>query len=167
VHLNTSHDTSEFACDCLLDWWERFGRGQYPGARTILLLCDGGGSNPADNSNGVAHVFKAGLQRLADAVGREVRVAHYPPYTSKYNPIEHRLFCHLTRACRGVILRSIDLCAGLMRKAKTRSGLSVVVDIVEKVYRTGAKVSEAAKDAVRIIRDEVLPMWNYRILPNL
>jgi len=107
------------------------------------------------------------LQRLADAVGREVRVAHYPPYTSKYNPIEHRLFCHLTRACRGVILRSVDLCAELMRKAKTRSGLSVIVDIVEKVYRTGAKVSEAAKDAVRIIRDEVLPMWNYRILPNL
>jgi hypothetical protein len=66
-----------------------------------------------------------------------------------------------------VILRSVDLCAGLMRKAKTRSGLSVVVDIVEKVYRTGARVSEAAKDAVRIIRDEVLPMWNYRILPNL
>jgi hypothetical protein len=167
VHLNTSHDTSEFACDCLLDWWERFGRGQYPGARTILLLCDGGGSNPADNSNGVAHVFKAELQRLADAVGREVRVAHYPPYASKYNPIEHRLFCHLTRACRGVILRSVELCAELMKKAKTRSGLSVVVDIVEKIYRTGAKVPEAAKGAVRIIRDEVLPMWNYRILPNL
>jgi len=112
-------------------------------------------------------VFKAELQRLAEAVGREVRVAHYPPYTSKYNPIEHRLFCHLTRACRGVILRSVELCAELMSKAKTRSGLSVVVDIVEKVYRTGARVSEAAKGAVRIIRDEVLPMWNYRILPNL
>jgi hypothetical protein len=167
VHLNTSHDTSEFACDCLSDWWERFGRGQYPEAGRILLLCDGGGSNPADNSNGVAHVFKAELQRLADAVGLELRVAHYPPYKSKHNPIEHRLFCHLTRVCRGVILRSVELCAELMRKARTRSGLSVVVDLVEKVYQTGAKVSEAAKDAVRIVRDEVLPMWNYRILPNI
>jgi Rhodopirellula transposase DDE domain len=167
VHLGTSHDTSEFACDCLSDWWGRFGRELYPEARTILLLCDGGGSNPADNSNGVAHVFKAELQRLADAVGLELRVAHYPPYTSKYNPIEHRLFCHLTRACRGVILRSVDLCAEQMRKAKTRTGLSVVVDIVEKVYQIGAKVSEAAKGAIRIIRDEVLPTWNYRILPNL
>jgi len=167
VHLGTSHDTSEFACDCLADWWERFGRGQYPEARTILLLCDGGGSNPADNSNGVAHVFKVELQRLADAVGLELRVAHYPPYTSKHNPIEHRLFCRLARACSGVIFRSVELCAELMRKARTRSGLSVVVDIVEKVYRIGAKVSEAAKDAVRIIRDEILPMWNYRILPHL
>jgi hypothetical protein len=167
VHLNTSHDTSEFACDCLRDWWDRFGRGQYPLARTIMLLCDGGGSNPADNSNGVAHVFKAELQRLADAVGLELRVAHYPPYTSKYNPIEHRLFCHLTRVCRGVILRSVELCAQLMRKAKTRSGLSVIVDIVPKVYQIGAKVSDAAKGAIRIVRDEVLPTWNYRILPNL
>jgi hypothetical protein len=166
VHLGTSHDTSEFACDCLADWWERFGRGLYPEARTILLLCDGGGSNPADNSNGVAHVFKAELQRLADAVGLELRVAHYPPYTSKHNPIEHRLFCHLARACRGVILRSAELCAELMRKARTQSGLSVVVDIVDKVYRIGAKVSEAAKNAVRIIRDEIFPAWNYRILPN-
>ena len=167
VHLTTSHDTSEFACDCLSDWWDRFGREQYPEAGRILLLCDGGGSNPADNSNGVAHVFKAELQRLADAVGLELRVAHYPPSTSKHNPIEHRLFCHLTRVCRGVILRSVELCAELMRKAKTRTGLSVVVDLVEKLYQTGAKVSEAAKAAVRIARDEVLPTWNYRILPNL
>jgi hypothetical protein len=112
-------------------------------------------------------VFKVELQRLADAVGLELRVVHYPPYTSKHNPIEHRLFCYLARACSGVILRSVALCAELMRQAKTRSGLSVVVDIMEKVYRIGAKVSEAAKDAVRIIRDEILPTWNYRILPHL
>jgi hypothetical protein len=167
VHLGTSHDTSAFACDCLNDWWDRFGRELYPQARTILLLCDGGGSNPADNSNGVAHVFKAELQRLANGLGLELRVAHYPPYTSKHNAIEHRLFPHLTRVCRGVILRSVDLVASLMRKAKTRTGLSVVVDIVQKVYKTGAKVSDAAKEAVRIVRDEVLPMWNYRVLSNL
>jgi hypothetical protein len=167
VHLCATHDTSEYACDCLKDWWERFGQKSYPAARTILLLCDGGGSNPADNSNGVAHQFKSELQRLADSIRLEVRLAHYPPYTSKYNPIEHRLFPHLTRVCRGVIFPSVELVADLMRKAQTRSGLSVVVDVVEKVYQIGVKVSAAAKKATQIVRDAILPMWNYRILPNL
>src|SRR6185312_9778543 len=88
VHLGTSHDTSEFACDSLLDWWERFGRAAYPRARSLLLLCDGGGSNPADTVRGEQHLFRADLQRLADAPGFEVRLANYPPYASKYNPIE-------------------------------------------------------------------------------
>jgi hypothetical protein len=155
------------ACDCLKDWWVRFGQELYPAARVLLLLCDGGGSNPADKSNGVAHLFKSELQRLADGLGLELRLAHYPPYTSKHNPIEHRLFPHLTRVCRGVILHNVDLVANLMRKARTRRGLSVVVDVVEKVYRIATKVSEATKKAIRIVRDEILPLWNYRILPNL
>jgi hypothetical protein len=167
IHLGTSHDTSEFACDCLKDWWERFGRAAYPAARSILLLCDGGGSNPADNDNGQAHLFRADLQRLVNALGMEIRVAHYPPYASKYNPIEHRLFPHLSRACKGVILRSVDLVAQLMRKAKTRTGLTVQVDILDKVYEIGRKVSQATKDAVNLVRDTVLPRWNYRILPNV
>ena len=167
IHLGTSHDTSEFACDCLEDWWERFGRAAYPAARSILLLCDGGGSNPADNDNGQAHLFRADMQRLVNALGLEIRVAHYPPYASKYNPIEHRLFPHLTRACRGVILQSVGLVAELMRKAKTRTGLAVQVDILDKVYAIGRKVSQAAKDAVNLVRDTVLPRWNYRILPNM
>ena len=94
-------------------------------------------------------------------------MAHYPPYASKYNPIEHRLFPHLTRVCKGVILQSIGLVAELMRKAKTRTGLTVQVDILDKVYEIGRKVSQAAKDAVNLVRDTVLPRWNYRILPNL
>jgi hypothetical protein len=99
-------------------------------------------------------------------LGREVRVAHDPPYASKYNPIEHRLFPHLTRVCRGVIFQSVELVAGLMKKASTQTGLSVVVDIVGKVYQTGRKVVKAVQNAVRIVRDEFLPRWNYRILPN-
>ena len=117
IHLGTSHDTSEFACDCLKDWWERFGRAAYPEAKSMLLLCDGGGSNPADNDNGQAHLFRTDLQRLVNDLGLEIRVAHYPPYASKYNPIEHRLFPHLTRVCRGMILHSVDMVAELMRKA--------------------------------------------------
>jgi hypothetical protein len=167
IHLGTSHDTSEFACDCLKNWWERFGRAAYPEARSLLLLCDGGGSNPADNDNGQAHLFRIDLQQLVKVLGMEIRVAHYPPYASKYNPIEHRLFPHLSRVCRGMILYSVELVAELMRRAKTRTGLSVVVDILDKVYKTGRQVSQATKDAVNLVRDSVLPRWNYRILPSL
>jgi hypothetical protein len=167
IHLGTSHDTSEFACDCLKDWWERFGRAAYPEAKSLLLLCDGGGSNPADTDRGQAHRFRADVQRLANDLGLEIRVAHYPPSASKYKPIEHRLFPHLTRVCRGVIFQSVDLVAELMRKAKTRMGLSVVVDILGKVYETGRKVGQAIKDAVNLVRDDVLPPWNYRTFPNL
>jgi DDE family transposase len=167
IHLGTSHDTSEFAGDCLEDWWERFGRAAYPEAKSLMLLCDGGGSNPADTDRGQAHLFRTDVQRLVNALGMEIRVTHYPPYASKYNPIEHRLFPHLTRVCRGMILHSVDLVAELMRKAKTRTGLSVVVDLLDKVYQTGRKVSQATKDAVNLVRDTVLPRWNYRILPNM
>ncbi|MCL2430682.1 MAG: ISAzo13 family transposase [Alphaproteobacteria bacterium] len=167
IHLGTSHDTSEFACDCLLDWWERLGRQQYPLAKSLLLLCDGGGSNPADTARSAAYLFKADMQRLADAVGFEVRLAHYPPYASKYNPIEHRLFPHLSRACRGVVFSSIERVAALMRKARTRTGLSVIVDVVDKFYATGRKLTEAAKAATRVVRDTILPRWNYRILPRV
>jgi hypothetical protein len=167
IHLGTSHDTSEFACDCLRDWWERFGRAAYPGAQSLLLLCDGGGSNPADTERGQAHLFRTDVQRLVNDLGLEIRVAHYPPYASKYNPIEHRLFPHLTRVCRGMILHSVALVAELMRKAKTRTGLSVVVDLLDKVYETGRQVSQAIKDTVNLVRDTVLPRWNYRILPNV
>jgi hypothetical protein len=167
IHLGTSHDTSEFACDCLKDWWQRFGRAAYPEAKALLVLCDGGGSNPADTDRGQAHLFRTDVQRLVNDLGLEIRVAHYPPYASKYNPIEHRLFPHLTRVCRGMILHSVDLVAELMRRAKTRTGLSVVVDLLDKVYETGRQVSQATKDAVNLVRDEILPRWNYRILPNL
>jgi hypothetical protein len=167
IHLGTSHDTSEFACDCLRDWWERFGCTAYPDARSLMLLCDGGGSNPADTERSHAHLFRTDLQRLANDLGMEIRVGHYPPYTSKYNPIEHRLFPHVTRVCKGMIFHTIDLVAKLMRKAETQTGLSVVVDILDKVYETGRTVSQATKDAVNLVRDTVLPRWNYRILPNV
>jgi hypothetical protein len=167
IHLGTSHDTSEFACDNLKDWWERFGRAAYPEAKSILVLCDGGGSNPADNDNGQAHLFRTDLQRLVNALGLEMRLAHYPPYASKYNPIEHRLFPHLTRVCRGVIFHNIGVVAELMRKASTRTGLSVVVDVVDMFYQIGRNVSQATKNAVNLVRDAILPRWNYRILPNL
>ena len=104
IHLGTSHDTSEFACDCIRDWWYKQGHLDYPHATTILVLCDGGGSNSSRH-----YIFKQDLQALADELGIEIRIAHYPPYTSKYNPIEHRMFPHVTRACQGVVFKSIEL----------------------------------------------------------
>jgi hypothetical protein len=167
VHLGQSNDTSEFACDCLRDWWARFGRARYAGAKSLLLLCDGGGSNPADTERCQANLFRADLQQLVNDMGIEIRVAHYPPYASKYNPIEHRLFPHLTRVCQGVILRSIDLVAELMRKAKTRTGLTVDVTVLDKTYQLGRKVSEAMKESIHLVRDALLPRWNYRISPSV
>ena len=161
VHLGTSHDTSAFACDCLEDWWWRFGQQQYPAAWSLLLLCDGGGSNSANT-----YLFKADVQALVNKIGVAVRVAHYPPYTSKYNPIEHRLFCHLTRACQGVLFSSVAVVKQLMEKARTRTGLRVVVAVLDKVYETGRKVAEAVKQGLRFLRDDLLPKWNYRLLPQ-
>jgi hypothetical protein len=160
VHLGASHDTSEFACDALEDWWRRFGCALYPQATSLGLLCDGGGSNSSRT-----YLFKADLQALVNRLGLPVRVAHYPPYTSKYNPIEHRLFPHVTRACQGVIFKGVALVKQLMEKARTRTGLSVVVDILDKAYETGRKVADDVKAALNIVRDAVFPLWNYKILP--
>ena len=130
----------------------RFGRDLYPQATSLGLLCDGGGSNSSRT-----YLFKADLQALVNRLQLPVRVAHYPPYTSKYNPIEHRLFPHVTRACQGVIFKGVALVKQLMEKARTRTGLSVVVDILDKVYETGRKVAESVKETLNIVRDAILP----------
>jgi hypothetical protein len=161
VNLGTSHDTGEFACDSLLRWWESQGHTAYPRATSLLLLCDGGGSNSAGQ-----YLFKQDLQGLADRLGLEIRVAHYPPYTSKYNPIEHRLFPHLTRVCQGVIFHTLDLVKEVMEEAKTTTGLRVTVDIINKVYQTGRKCVESFKTNMPIVFDALLPKWNYRAIPN-
>jgi hypothetical protein len=161
VHLGTSHDTSTFACDCLEDWWWRFGVEQYPQAQALLLLCDGGGSNSASTN-----LFKADLQGLVNRLRIAVRVAHYPPYCSKYNPIEHRLFPHLSRACQGVIFTSVELVKQLLEKARTRTGLRVVVDILDKVYQTGRRLPKEVKKTLNLVHDDFLPKWNYRVLPQ-
>jgi hypothetical protein len=161
IHLNTSHDTSELACDSLAAWWDRPGRADYPRAEKLLLLCDGGGSNSA-----TMYLFKEDLQKLANRLGIEIRVAHYPPYCSKHNPIEHRLFPHLTRACRGVIFRSLETVVYYMTKAETTAGLKVKVSILDKIYQTGRKYAAGFKKAMKIVFDEILPKWNYRAIPE-
>ena len=152
VTLGTSRDTSEFACDSLRRWWDMYGRFEYPAATSILLLCDCGGSNSARY-----YIFKQDLQQLADEIGVEIRVAHYPPYTSKYNPIDHRLFPHLTRACHGVILYSIELLQELMAATTTTTGLRVFVSILDRAYDKGRQIAADFKETMTIRFDDFLP----------
>ena len=161
VHLNTSHDTTEFACDSIAWWWTEHGRKLYPGADSICLLCDGGGSNSSNK-----YLFEEDLQGLADRLGIEIRVAHYPPYCSKYNPIERRLFPHVTRACQGVLFDSVATVKRLLEKTSTATGLGVVVEVLDKVYQTGRAYTEGFKESMKIVFDALLPKWNYRAVPS-
>ncbi|WAR43789.1 ISAzo13 family transposase [Methylomonas rapida] len=161
IHLNTSHDTSELCCDSIALWWQRQGREHYPHAKRLLILCDGGGSNAANR-----HVFKEAVQALAECLGLEIRIAHYPPYCSKHNPIEHRLFPHITRACQGVVFHTLDIARQFMEKAKTTTGLKVTVDILTGIYETGKKCAADFIQNMRIVFDDFLPRWNYRALPQ-
>ena len=125
------------------------------------MLCDGGGSNSASQ-----YLFKEDLEKLADRIGVEIRVAHYPPYCSKYNPIEHRLFPHVTRACQGVVFHTVELVKGLIERTTTGKGLEVSVNIIDKVYETGRKCAKGFKQNMKIVFDELLPKWNYRAIPS-
>ncbi len=160
IQLGGSHDTSEFACDSFRHWWYTYGHYHYPNATSILVLCDGGGSNSSRY-----YIFKQDLQALADEIGVEIRIAHYPPYCSKYNPSEHRFFPHVTRACQGVIFTSRKLVKELMEKTSTKTGLKAFVHVIDQVYETGRKVATDFRDNMRIIFDDFLPRWNYRALP--
>jgi hypothetical protein len=161
ISVGTSRDTTEFACDSIAWWWLAYGRELYRGADSICLLCDGGGSNSASK-----YLFKEDLQGLADRLGVEVRVAHYPPYCSKYNPIEHRLFPHLTRAVQGVLLDSVATVKRLLEKTQTTTGLRVIVNVLDKVYQAGRKYTEGFKQNMKILFDDYLPKWNYRAVPS-
>jgi hypothetical protein len=161
LHLGLSRDTSQFACDSLRLYFEQDGLRMYPEAKEWLLLCDGGGSNGCR-----AHIFKEDLQHLVNDLGITIRVAHYPAYCSKFNPIERRLFCHVTRACQGVLFDALATVKSLMNKTSTRTGLNVTVRVIEALYETGRKASEAFKTNMPIQFDNILPKWNYRVLPQ-
>jgi len=161
VIIGTSRDTSEFACDSIRYWWDNFGKAHYPNADSILMLMDGGGSNSSRH-----YIFKQDLQVLADEIGIEIRIAHYPPHTSKWNPIEHRLFPHITRSLQGMVLTTHQLAKELIEKTTTKSGLKVFSSIFNKVYETGRKVAEGFKESMRIIFDDNLAPWNYVAVPE-
>ncbi len=124
-------------------------------------MCGGGGSNSAS-----PYLFKEDLQKLVDKIGIDIRVAHYAPYASKYNQIEHRLFAHFTRACQGVIFHSVEIVTDLMKRTRTQTGLKVTVNIIKKIYETGRTVSNGFNDHRQILFGEYLPKWNYPAVPT-
>ena len=161
VNIGLSRDTAEFFYDSMVLWWETYGKIQYPDATKLLILCDGGGSNGCRH-----YVFKEAVQNLADKIGITIRVAHYPAYCSKYNPIEHRLFPHVTKALSGVVLDSVQTVKGLIEnRAKTKTGLKTCANIVDKIYETGRKASELFMQNMPIVFDQFLPKWNYKAMP--
>lgn len=160
INVGLSHDTSEFACDSLRWYWNRIGKRSYPHATSILLLCDCGGSNSANQ-----HLFKQDLQALVNDLGIEIRVAHYPSYCSKYNPIERRFFPHVGRACQGMLFDTLETAVRLMRRATTSSGLKTTVNVIRRVYELGRKVATDFTTEMSIRFDDVLPNWNYRAVP--
>lgn len=161
LNLGLSHDTSAFACDSLRWYWNRIGQQCYPDATSILLLCDCGGSNAA-----AQYLFKQDLQRLVDALGMEIRVAHYPSYCSKYNPIERRFFPHVARACQGMLFDTLATVVNLMRKAATTTGLKTTVNVIRRIYETRRTVADDFKATMRLRFDDLLPKWNYVAVPQ-
>jgi hypothetical protein len=161
INLGLSHDTSQYACDSFRWYWNRIGKRCYPEATSILWLCDCGGSNAANTS-----LFKHDVHQLADQIGVEIRVAHYPSYCSKYNVIERRFFPHLTRACQGMLFDTVDTVVTLMRKATTSTGLRTTVNVIRRHDETGRKATAHLKQHLKIVFDHRLPKWNYRAIPQ-
>lgn len=161
LNIGVSKETSEFACDSIRYWWNYRGKYDWPNASSILMVADAGGSNSYRS-----HLFKEDLQDLVDAIGVEIRVAHYPPYCSKWNYIEHRVFPHLTRALQGVIFDSHETFKQLAETTKTKQGLRLRAHIIKKEYLTGRKVSAQYKDISPVYYDEFLPDLNYTSRPK-
>ena len=161
VSVGVDHDTASFAAESVRRWWERMGRHAYPDAKRLLVTADAGGSNGPRN-----RLWKVELQRVADATGLEVSVCHFPPGTSKWNKIEHRMFCWITENWRGRPLVSREAVVELIANTTTRGGLSIRAELDENEYPTGVKVSDEELAGVRIRRSAFHGDWNYMVSPN-
>jgi hypothetical protein len=161
VSVGIEHDTAEFAVETIRRWWRHMGRLTYPRAKRLLITADAGGSNGSRN-----RLWKMELQKLADNIGLRISVGHFPPGTSKWNKIEHRLFCHITENWRGRPLRSLEIIVSLIGGTTTSAGLVVRAELDPSRYEKGLKVSDAELAAVRIRRAKFHGEWNYTISPR-
>ena len=157
INIGVSAETAEFICDSLKNWWEKYGKNDYPKAQKIIIFCDAGGANSYRH-----HIFKSELQTLSNTIDMPMKIVHYPPYASKWNPIEHRVFPHITRALSGVPLNSVEDAKSKISSAKTKTGLIVVADVIKKSYETGKK---ASKDFMNLEFGDSVPKLNYTISP--
>jgi len=161
VSVGIDHDTAEFAVASIAEWWKRMGRKRYPRAKRLFITGDSGGSNGHRN-----RLWKVELQRFANRTGLIVEVCHFPPGTSKWNKIEHRLFCHITRNWRGIPLETHEIVVNLIGSTRTTQGLEVHAWLDEREYPKGRKVSDAEFAALNIRRNEFQGDWNYEIHPQ-
>ena len=158
VSVGIDHDTAEFAVQSIRRWWLEMGRPLYPKARRLLITADCGGSNGYR-----VRLWRVQRQRLADELALTVQVCHFPPGTSKWNKIEHRMFCHITNNWRGRPLLSRQIVVNLIGSVSTAQGLRVRAEIDAKTYAAGIKVTDEELATVSIERDEFHGEWNYRI----
>ena len=162
VNLGISHDTSEFAVVSILRWWQTLGANTYPDAKKLYINCDCGGSN-----NVRRRLWKKQLQEFAGITGLEVHVSHLPPGTSKWNKIEHKMFCFISKNWRGKPLISVEVIVNLIASTTTAKGLKITCIEDKNHYELGTVVTDDEFEAINIVRDDFHGTWNYAILPKL
>ena len=161
VSVGIDHDTARFAAEAIHRWWKKMGSRRHRGANELLIMADGGGSNGSR-----CRLWKVALQDLADRLGIPVYVCHFPPGTSKWNKIEHRMFCHITQNWRGRPLVSHDVIISLIANTKTAQGLKIQAELDMASYPTGVKVTDQELATVRLKPGAFHGEWNYCILPT-
>jgi hypothetical protein len=160
VNLGISNDTSEFAVASILRWWQTLGANTYPDATKLYINCDGGCNNVR------RRLWKKQLQDFANITGLEVHVSHFPPGTSKWNKIEHKMFCYISKNWRGKPLISVEAVIRLISSTTTSKGLKIVCIKDENHYDLGTVVTDEEFAAINIVREDILGNWNYLILPR-
>ena len=161
VSVGVDHDTASFAVETIRRWWHAMGAEKYPNAKRLLITADGGGSNGSR-----LRLWKLELQMLADETGLAIAVSHFPPGTSKWNKIEHRLFSFISKNWRGQPLTSLKVIVSLIAGTTTRKGLKVHAEINDRTYPAGVKVGDAEMAQINLQRDGFHGEWNYGILPR-
>ena len=162
VNVGTSSDTATFAVSTIRDWWEQEGSILYPTSNRLYINADGGGSNGSKN-----HLWKSELQQFSNESGLSIHVSHFPPGTSKWNKIEHRLFAYISKNWRAKPLTSLLVIISLIGATTTTKGLTVKAKLDEKIYLKGIKVTEQEKEKLNIARNNFHGEWNYVIAPNM
>jgi hypothetical protein len=161
VNVGTSRDTSEFAIESISRWWETVGKGTFPGAKTLYITCDCGGSN-----GNRTRMWKYQLQQFANRAGLEIHVSHFPPGTSKWNKVEHRLFCYISKNWQGKPLIDVQTAIDLIGSTRTTTGLKVICVRDDTEYELAKKVSDKDYAIINIVKIAPFELWNYRILPQ-
>ena len=161
VNVGRDHDTPAFAVASLRRWWNEMGKRRYPEASELYITADAGGSNGYRS-----RAWKHGLQKFADETGVRIHVSHFPPGTSKWNKIEHRLFCHITQNWRGKPLRTFETIVDLIGRTRTAAGLRVKAKLDKRKYPTGEVTTTAQMNALSLHRNEFHGDWNYELRPR-